>query len=71
MSDGDHVTGRTIKQGRKAGLLLIGAGERWSMNRMASKGFTQELSSKQNHCKKQRRKQAVRTPRGTSVPRTE
>lgn len=56
MSDGDHVTGRTIKQGRKAGLLLIGAGKRWSMNRMASKDFTQELSSKQNHCKKQRRK---------------
>lgn len=67
MSDGDHVTGRKIKQGRKAGL-LIRAGERWSMNRMVSKGFTQQVSSKQNL--KQRRKQAVRTPRGTSTPRT-
>lgn len=40
MPEGDYVTGRKIKQGRRAGL-ATGAGERCSISRMASKGFTQ------------------------------
>lgn len=40
MPEGDDVTGRKIKQGRRAGL-AIGEGERHSISRMASKGFTQ------------------------------
>lgn len=37
MPEGDYMTGRKIKQGRRAGL-AIGAGERHSISRMARKG---------------------------------
>lgn len=43
MSDGDYVTGRKIKQGRRAGV-AIGAEERWSINRIAREGFTQQMT---------------------------
>ena len=52
-SDGDDVTLMKIKQGRREGL-VTGAGETYSINRMANKGFTQEVISKQNQ--KQTRK---------------